>query len=164
MEGFVAWVQALPPAAYFAVVGLCAVGESYFPPIHNVVLAAALLAAAGKVNLGVSAGVITAGHCLGIASIHVLVRRYGAARLHRWIGTQGGSLQRAEQRVHTLYGRAGIPALFLARCIPGTRMVVAPLTGALALPFVPSIVAMTLATPFMFLVLVLFRAGLSRWF
>ncbi len=164
MEGFVAWVQALPPLAYFTVVGLCAVGESYFPPIHNVVLAAALLAAAGKVSLATSAIVITAGHGIGVATIHVLVRRYGAARLHRWIGTQGGSLQQAEQRVHVLYGRVGIPALFLARCIPGSRMVVAPITGALALPFVPSVVAMTLATPFMFGVLVLFRAGLSRWF
>ena len=43
-------------------------------------------------------------------------------------------------------------------------MVVAPITGALALPFVSSIVAMTLATPVMFGVLVAFRAGLSRWF
>ena len=164
MESLVTWVQSLPPLAYFAVVGLCAVGESFFPPIHNVVLAAALLAAAGKVNLGLSVAVITAGHCVGMAAIHVIVRRLGAQRLHDWVAKQGGSIQRGERRVHELYGRLGIPALFIARVLPGPRMVVAPITGALALPFVSSIVAMTLATPVMFGVLVAFRAGLSRWF
>lgn len=159
-----AWVQSLPPLAYFAVVGLCAVGESFFPPVHNVVLAAALLAAADKVNLGASIAVITVGHCLGMASIHLLVRRLGAARLHAWIAKQGGGVKRGEQRVHELHGRWGVPALFLARVLPGPRMIVAPVTGALALPFVSSIVAMTLATPFMFGVLMAFRAGLSRWF
>ncbi len=164
MEPVIAWVQSLPPAAYFLVVGLCAVGESYFPPIHNVVLAAALIAAAGKVNLGLSVLVITAGHCVGMATIHLLVRRVGAERLHAWIAKQGGGVKRGEQRVHDLYGKWGVPALFLARVLPGPRMIVAPVTGALALPFVSSIIAMTLATPVMFGVLIAFRAGLSRWF
>ena len=164
MEPVIAWVQSLPPTAYFLVVGLCAVGESYFPPIHNVVLAAALIAAAGKVNLPLSVVVITVGHCIGMGSIHVLVRRVGAARLHAWIAKQGGGVKRAEERIHTLYGRLGVPALFLARVLPGPRMIVAPVTGALALPFVSSLIAMTMATPVMFGVLIAFRAGLSRWF
>ncbi len=164
MDAFTAWVHALPPVAYFVVVGLCAVGESFFPPIHNVVLAAALLAAAGKVNLGASFMVITAGHLVGMAAIHLLVRRMGAARLHQWIAKRGGKVQRGEQRVHELYGRLGVPALFLARVLPGPRMIVAPVTGALALPFWSSLIAMTAATPVMLGVLVAFRAGLSRWF
>ena len=159
-----AWVQSLPPLAYFAVVGLCAVGESFFPPIHNVVLVAAVLALSGKINLGISLVVITVGHLLGMSAIHILVRRYGAVRLHAWIAKQGGGIKRAEQRVHELYGRLGIPALLVARLLPGPRLMVAPITGALALPFVPSIIAMTLATPLAFGVLVLFREGLSRWF
>lgn len=164
MDALVAWVQSLPPVAYFLVVGLCAVLESFFPPIHNVVLVAAVLAASEKVSMGLSLAVITVGHMLGMSAIYWTVRHFGAERVHKYLSGKKGGMGKAEARVHALYERWGIPALFLARLIPGPRLMVAPITGALALPFVRSIIAMTLATPVAFAVLVAFSEGLARWF
>lgn len=63
-----------------------------------------------------------------------------------------------------LYGRYGLPALFVSRFLPAVRAVVPPFAGAMKLPPVPVAIAVSLASGiwFAFITFIAFRAG-SNW-
>ena len=89
-------------------------------------------------------------------------RRYGSSafmtRLERWAGAG------AEQRLMKLYGRYGLPALFVSRFLPGVRAVVPPFAGAMKLPALPVALAIAAASGIWFAIItfIAFRAG-SNW-
>jgi membrane protein DedA with SNARE-associated domain len=60
-----------------------------------------------------------------------------------------------------LYGRFGLPALFITRFLPAVRSLVPPLAGAMRLPPIPVALAVAGASGiwFAFLTWVAFRAG-----
>jgi membrane protein DedA with SNARE-associated domain len=89
-------------------------------------------------------------------------RRYGSSafmsRLERWAG------KGAEQRLMALYGRYGLPALFISRFLPAVRAVVPPFAGAMKLPPIPVAIAISAASGiwFAFITFIAYRAG-SNW-
>jgi membrane protein DedA with SNARE-associated domain len=89
-------------------------------------------------------------------------RRYGSSafmsRLERWAG------KGAEQRLMALYGRYGLPALFISRFLPAVRAVVPPFAGAMKLPVLPVALAVGAASGvwFAFITFLAYRAG-SNW-
>jgi membrane protein DedA with SNARE-associated domain len=80
------------------------------------------------------------------------------SKLERWAG------KGAEQRLMTLYGRYGLPALFVSRFLPGVRAVVPPFAGAMKLPVLPVSLAIGAASAvwFTFITFLAYRAG-SEW-
>jgi membrane protein DedA with SNARE-associated domain len=89
-------------------------------------------------------------------------RRFGSSafmsRLERWAG------KGAEQRLMSLYGRYGLPALFISRFLPAVRAVVPPFAGAMKLPVIPVALAIAAASGiwFTFITFIAYRAG-SNW-
>jgi membrane protein DedA with SNARE-associated domain len=89
-------------------------------------------------------------------------RRYGSSafmtRLERWAGAG------AERRLLTLYGRYGLPALFISRFLPAVRALVPPFAGAMKLPVLPVTAAVAGASGvwFAFITFIAYRAG-SNW-
>ena len=79
-------------------------------------------------------------------------------RLERWAG------KGAEQRLMALYGRYGLPALFISRFLPAVRAVVPPFAGAMKLPILPVSLAIGAASGvwFAFITFIAYRAG-SNW-
>ena len=64
----------------------------------------------------------------------------------------------------TLYGRYGLPALFISRFLPAVRAVVPPFAGAMKLPVLPVALAVGAASAvwFAFITFLAYRAG-SNW-
>lgn len=91
--------------------------------------------------------------------MYYIGRRYGSSafmsRLERWAG------KGAEQRLMALYGRYGLPALFISRFLPAVRAVVPPFAGAMKLPALPVAVAIAAASGiwFAFITFIAYRAG-----
>jgi membrane protein DedA with SNARE-associated domain len=77
------------------------------------------------------------------------------SRLERWAG------KGAEQRLMSLYGRYGLPALFVSRFLPAVRAVVPPFAGAMKLPILPVTIAVGAASAvwFAFITFIAYRAG-----
>jgi len=102
------------------------------------------------------------GNLAGATLTYYIGRRYGSGpfllRLEKWVG------QNAEVRFMELYGRFGLPALFITRFLPAVRSLVPPLAGAMRLPPIPVAIAVAGASGiwFAFLTWVAFRAG-SDW-
>ena len=86
-------------------------------------------------------------------------RRYGSSalvsRLERWAG------KGSEKKLMDLYGRWGMPALFISRFLPAVRAVVPPFAGAMKLPAIPVAIAISLASAvwFAFITFIAYRAG-----
>ena len=80
------------------------------------------------------------------------------SRLERWAG------KGAEQRLMALYGRYGLPALFISRFLPAVRAVVPPFAGAMKLPVLPVTLAIAAASGvwFALITFLAYRAG-SNW-
>ena len=77
------------------------------------------------------------------------------SKLERWAG------KGAEQRLMALYGKYGLPALFISRFLPAVRAVVPPFAGAMKLPRIPVAIAVGAASGiwFAFITFIAFRAG-----
>jgi membrane protein DedA with SNARE-associated domain len=151
------------PVLYLAITTISAI-ENVFPPFpaDAVVAFGSFLAARGTGNPYSSFLCAWLGNLAGAAFTYYIGRRYGSGpfliRLERWVG------QNAEARFMELYGRFGLPALFVSRFLPAVRSLVPPLAGAMKLPFIPVAIAVAGASGiwFAFLTWVAFRAG-SDW-
>lgn len=141
------WLTGLPPLALYLSLGIVAAIENIFPPVpaDTVVALGAFLAARGEASPYLSFGATFAGNMSGVAATYWLGRRYGSA----WIARRffrGSDEHAAEQRLHELYARYGFFALVASRFLPGFRAVVPPIAGALRLPALPSLLAMSIAS------------------
>jgi membrane protein DedA with SNARE-associated domain len=148
MSGVLEWLSALPaPALYLALVVTAAL-ENFFPPLpaDTIVAFGSFLAARGEAT-AVGAFLATwLGNVAGAMAVYMLGRRYGAEAVQRRILSYGQTGQRAENRLEKLYVRYGVLALFLSRFLPGVRALVPPFAGAMRMPVVPVLAAISVAS------------------
>jgi membrane protein DedA with SNARE-associated domain len=164
VESIINWLSALPISTLYPAIGLISALENIFPPFPADVVVAfgSFLAARGKASPYTTFLVSWIGNLLGAALMYYVGRRYGSSafmsRLERWAG------KGAEQRLMALYGRYGLPALFISRFLPAVRAVVPPFAGAMKLPVLPVTMAIGAASGiwFAFLTFIAYRAG-SNW-
>jgi membrane protein DedA with SNARE-associated domain len=161
VESIINSLSELPlPALYVAIVIISAV-ENVFPPFPSdaVVAFGSFLAARGAGSPYTTFLFAWSGNLIGAAFMYYVGRRYGSGpflrRLERWVG------KNAEARFMMLYGRFGLPALFVSRFLPAVRALVPPLAGAMKLPAIPVALAVAAASGiwFAFVTWISFRAG-----
>lgn len=158
------WLSSLPIGTLYLAIGIISAIENIFPPFPADVVVAfgSFLAARGQASPYTTFLVSWFGNLCGAGLMYYVGRRYGSSafmsRLERWTGHD------AEQRLMSLYGRYGLPALFVSRFLPAVRALVPPFAGAMKLPVVP--VALAIATAsgiwFAFITFIAYRAG-SDW-
>lgn len=164
VDGIISWLTDLPIAALYLSIFVISAVENIFPPFpaDAVVAFGSFLAARGKASPYSTFLASWLGNLCGAALMYYIGRRYGSgafmSRLERWAG------KGAEQRLMALYGRYGLPALFISRFLPAVRAVVPPFAGAMKLPPLPVALAVASASGiwFAFITFVAFRAG-SNW-
>lgn len=163
-EAVIDWLSGLPIGALYLAIGVISAVENIFPPFpaDAVVAFGSFLAARGKASPYSTFLVAWLGNLAGASLMYYVGRRYGSSafmsRLERWAG------KGAEQRLMALYGRYGLPALFVSRFLPAVRAVVPPFAGAMKLPVLPVAAAVATASGiwFAFITFIAFRAG-SNW-
>lgn len=164
VEAIINWLSALPIGTLYIAIGVISAIENIFPPFPADIVVAfgSFLAARGKASPYSTFLVAWIGNLVGAALMYYVGRRYGSSafmsRLERWAG------KGAEQRLMALYGRYGLPALFLSRFLPAVRAVVPPFAGAMKLPVIPVALAVGAASGvwFTFITFIAYRAG-SEW-
>ena len=142
------WLTSLPPLLLYLSLAVSACLENVFPPLpaDTIVAFGAFLAAHGTASL-VGAFLATwIGNVGGALFMLWLGRRFGAERLAHRFPALGAGEDGAADRIRRLYGRYGIPALFLSRFLPAARALVPPLAGAMRVPVVPAAIAIASAS------------------
>ncbi len=164
VEAIINWLSELPIGTLYLSIGIISAIENVFPPFPADIVVAfgSFLAARGKASPYSTFLVAWLGNLAGAALMYYVGRRYGSSafmsRLERWAG------KGAEQRLMLLYGRYGLPALFISRFLPAVRAVVPPFAGAMKLPVLPVALAIGAASGvwFTFITFIAYRAG-SNW-
>ena len=164
VEAIISWLSALPIGTLYIAIGVISAIENIFPPFPADVVVAfgSFLAARGKASPYSTFLVAWLGNLGGASLMYYVGRRYGSSafmsRLERWAG------KGAEQRLMALYGRYGLPALFISRFLPAVRAVVPPFACAMKLPVLPVALAVGAASGvwFAFITFLAYRAG-SNW-
>ena len=164
VESIINWLNDLPIGTLYIAIGLISAIENIFPPFPADVVVAfgSFLAARGQASPYTTFLIAWLGNLAGAALMYYVGRRYGSSafmsRLERWAG------KGAEQRLMALYGRYGLPALFISRFLPAVRAVVPPFAGAMKLPVIPVAIAIAGASAiwFTFITFIAYRAG-SNW-
>ena len=164
LEQLTAWLGQLPLGTlYVAIIALSAF-ENFFPPFPSdgvVAFGSFLVARAKGSPLTVwLLGMI--GNVGGAIVMYALSRKYGAETFKRRLEKFGGPT--AEKKMHDLYARYGVFALFVSRFLPGVRAIVPPFAGAMKLPAGRVIFAIASASAvwFGFITFLAFRAG-DNW-
>jgi membrane protein DedA with SNARE-associated domain len=134
VDAFLAWLQQLPAAALYGVLGFLAFLENVFPPApaDTIIAFGTFLAAQGQASLAWCLGVIIGGHLVGAGTVFGVGRRWGADRVRRWLAERGEA--KAEATFEAWYRRYGFWALLVGRFIPFVRGVVPLAAGALRIP------------------------------
>ena len=164
VEEIINWLSGLSIGTLYAAIALISAVENIFPPFPADVVVAfgSFLAARGQASPYSTFLVAWLGNLAGASIMYYVGRRYGSSafmtRLERWAGAG------AEQRLLRLYGRYGLPALFISRFLPAVRAIVPPFAGAMRLPPLPVALAVATASGiwFTFITFIAFRAG-SNW-
>jgi membrane protein DedA with SNARE-associated domain len=164
VDAVINWLSELPIGALYVAIGVISAVENIFPPFpaDAAVAFGSFLAARGDASPYSTFLVSWVGNFIGAALMYAVGRRYGSSafmtRLERWAGAG------AEQRLMKLYGRYGLPALFISRFLPAVRALVPPFAGAMRLPALPVALAVATASGiwFAFITFIAFRAG-SNW-
>ena len=164
VDAVIGWLGELPIGTLYIAIGVISAIENIFPPFpaDAAVAFGSFLAARGEASPYSTFLVSWVGNFTGAALMYYVGRRYGSSafitRLERWAGAD------AEQRLMKLYGRYGIPALFISRFLPAVRAVVPPFAGAMKLPVLPVALCVAGASGiwFAFITFIAFRAG-SNW-
>jgi membrane protein DedA with SNARE-associated domain len=164
IEAIIDWLSGLPLGALYLAIGSIAALENIFPPFPSDIVVAfgSFLAARGKASPYTTFFVSWAGNFIGAMTMYGVGRRYGSSALLSRLEKFAG--KGAEERLMALYGRYGLPALFISRFLPAVRAVVPPFAGAMKLPLVPVVFAMAMASGvwFAFITFIAYRAG-SDW-
>ena len=164
VDAIITWLSALPIGTLYLAIGVISAIENIFPPFPADVVVAfgSFLAARGEASPYTTFLVSWLGNLFGAALMYFVGRRFGStafmSRLERWAG------KGAEQRLMALYGRYGLPALFISRFLPAVRALVPPFAGAMKLPVLPVTLAIGAASGiwFAFITFIAYRAG-SNW-
>ena len=164
MQGVLDWLEALPPVALYLAMAFAAAIENIFPPVpaDTVVAFGSFIAARGE---GTILGAFLAtllGNMTGAAIMYAAGRRYGAERVERRLLKDKSA--GAEAKLHALYDRYGLLALFFSRFLPVVRAIVPVFAGALRLPPIRSLLVMGTASGIWYglIAYLAFKAG-SDW-
>lgn len=138
------WFAQLPPVALYLALAVTAAAENVFPPLpaDTVVAFGSFIAARGAASVVGTFLATYLGNLAGAMLMYWVGRRFGADRVLRRLGGQGGGSAKLE----ALYGKYGVGALLVSRFLPGVRALVPPFAGALRLGVVKAAVAMGLAS------------------
>jgi membrane protein DedA with SNARE-associated domain len=164
MQSALDWLATLPPELLYPTLLAVAAIENFVPPFPADVAVAfgAFVAAQGEHRMALVFLFAWTGNVAGALVVYQLARRYGAERLARQIAGQKAG--EGQARFTAMFTRYGVPALFLARFIPGVRALVPPAAGALRVP--PATTAITLAAAaaiwYGVIIIVAYRAG-ANW-
>jgi membrane protein DedA with SNARE-associated domain len=161
LDGVIQWLTNLPPETLYVAIGVLSAFENVFPPFPSdgvIAFGSFLVARAhGSLLTVFLLGLI--GNVLGAALTYFLARRFGSsALLHRLEKFAGPT---AEERLNALYSKYGVGALFVSRFLPGVRAIVPPFAGAMRLPAIPVLGAITAASAVWFglITFLAFKAG-----
>lgn len=161
MQGIFDWLTALPTAVLYFVLGVVAAAENVFPPIpaDTVVAFGSFLAARGEGSVIGAFSATLLGNVLGAMGMFWAGRRYGAEHLERRLGSSTSAA-----RLHRLYDKYGMAAIFVSRFLPGVRALVPPFAGAMGIRADKAALAMGGASAIWYGIVtwVAFRAG-SNW-
>ena len=161
MNGLLAWLTGLPLAVLYPIMALTAAIENVFPPIpaDTVVALGSWLAGRGSGSVMGAFLATWIGNVGGAAAMYYVGRTHGAGWLHRRFPRLAD--EKNEKRLEVMYGKYGVAALVVSRLIPGVRAVVPPFAGALKVPPLTAIGAMTIASAawYGFISYVAFHAG-----
>ena len=164
MDSVLAWLESLPPAALYVILGLVAAAENFLPPIPADVIVAfgSFLAARSQRSPIPTIVAVVLGNVGGALAMFALGRRFGADWVRHHLRRVMG--ESAEHRVQHLYNQYGLPALFVSRFLPGVRAVVPPLAGAIRVPAAGaiSVIATASAIWYTTLAIIAYRLG-SQW-
>lgn len=155
LQTLVVWLQGIPLAALYGLIGLVAFVEGIVPPVPGDIAAAflAILAARAGGDWLPTAIVVAAGSVAGNMLVWWLGRYYGAdwmtARIARFgFAKSGEKAEAAEFRIMAAYERYGWVALLVSRFIPGIRAMVPVAAGALRVPLVTMLGVFSVASFF----------------
>jgi membrane protein DedA with SNARE-associated domain len=161
VQAVLEWLAALPAAVLYLSLCAIAAAENIFPPLPSdtVVAFGTWLAARGAGSPFIAFLATWLGNIAGAVGMYVVGRRHGRAWMHRRFPQLAD--ERGEARLRSLYARYGLLALVVSRFIPGVRALVPPIAGALKVPPVSAIVAMSAASGVWYGVIayVAYRAG-----
>lgn len=164
MQSALDWLAALPPALLYPVLAAIAAIENMVPPFPADVAVAfgAFVAAQGTHRMPFVFLSAWVGNVLGALLVYQLGRRYGAESLERRVA--GKKADRNDARFRAMFERYGLPALFLARFVPGVRALVPAVAGALRVPLTATVLMLTAAAAIWYglIVIVAFRVG-ANW-
>lgn len=161
MQDVFDWLTALPTAVLYLVLALVAAAENVVPPIpaDTVVAFGSFLAARGEGSVIGAFASTLAGNVLGAMAMFWAGRRYGAERLEQRLGSSTSAA-----RLHRLYDKYGMAAIFVSRFLPGVRALVPPFAGAMGIRADKATLAIGGASAIWYGIVtwVAFRAG-SNW-
>jgi membrane protein DedA with SNARE-associated domain len=138
-----ALLQFLIDWGYLAVFVIIIIEEAGAPlplPSEAALLYAGYLVATGELNPLVAGLVATAAAACGSAILYALARRGGRPLMRRW----GRYIHLSEARLALVEGwmaRAGLPAVLVARLVPGLRIVTTVVAGLARVPLRTTVAA-----------------------
>lgn len=164
LEGFVAWMAALPPGWVYGVVLAVAYLENVIPPVPGdlLVVFGGYLVAVGHASFAVTASLAVLGGALGFATMFAVGWRVGGAvtdpaRL-RWI-PKGPA-----RAVEAWFREWGLGVVLANRFLSGARSVIALMAGASRMRPLPVLAAATVSAAVWCVGLVWLGAALGeRW-
>lgn len=165
MQALLDWLVTLSPGTLYAVLAITAAIENIFPPFPADVVVAFgsfLVAHGQRGSLWLVFLVTWLGNVTSAILVYYLGRRYGAERLEKRIG--GRHAENWHARIHRLFERYGMPAIFVSRFVPGVRAIVPAFAGALRLSVLRTVVMIATASAIWYglITLVAYRVG-SDW-
>jgi membrane protein DedA with SNARE-associated domain len=140
------WVASIDLSTLYALLAATAFVESIFPPAPAdlVVALLAFIAARRGADYPAVVASIVAGSALGAMVIYAIARRFGADWMHAQLRRL--KLIGAEEKLERLYAHYGLAALFVSRFVPGLRAVVPPMAGALRVPWLRTVIVISVAS------------------
>lgn len=147
IDRLIAWMEGLPAALVYVVMGVMAGLENIVPPVPAdvVALTGGFLAGRGVTDPVLSFLVVWAANVGTALLMYWVGHRYGATffgtRLGRFI-LQPGQMQ----RLSALYARHGGKVIFFSRFLPGFRAVVPVFAGTSGMTFIRAAVPLALAS------------------
>ncbi|MDH4043158.1 MAG: DedA family protein [Gemmatimonadota bacterium] len=147
LDGLLARLLELPPAAVYAVLAALAAAENVFPPVpaDTAVAVGAFLSVGGRVTAWGVFLVVWPANVASAALVYAAARTVGRKFFR---GPFGRRLLKREAlaRIERLYDRHGTWAILVSRFIPGVRAVVPAFAGVANLDPVRAIVPVVIAS------------------
>lgn len=147
VESIYGWLVTLPPATLYAVLSGAGLVENFFPPFPSdliVAFGSFLVAQNERGSLALLALYTWLGNVSGAMLMYALGRRFGAERLEQRLA--GARARSWDTRIHQMFDRYGMPAIFVSRFVPGLRALVPVVAGAARYPVLQTTLMIAIAS------------------